>query len=653
MLAAPFSLTTPCHSFPLFSSLMLIPYSRLVPVILGAMLVLSACGSSSETAESPTAANIDTPEEEELGLFVRDIAPFPVLDADSNAFAHPFLGGFNTPRPQFVDINGNGHPDLFVQEHSGQLMFFRNEGGAESARSLTWQTDRFQDIDVGEWFRFVDVNQNGVYDLLAESPYNYIRYYRNVGTRTEPQFELAADTLRDAEGEAIFSDRQNIPNITDLNCDGMPDLLLGRQDGTITHYRAESFDDEGVPVFQHVEDRFEGIEIVEEFANRPSMRHGANSLTFADVNEDDHIDLLWGDFFESGLLYFENRGSCGRPAFINEPTPFPPPEPASTSGYNAPALTDWTGNGRLDLFIGVLGGAYDPNSTLDDNFYFYEAGSNGQYTKRTERFLNGIDVGSETNAAFGDLTGNGAPDMLIANRIAPDDRQTSHITLYENTGTASAPQLEARGILDLPDSYHYAPALADLTGDGQLDLIAGMWNGDIAVHPNTSDETGDPVSFATEPMLTLELPRGGNANPALLDVTGDGQLDIVAGASNGRLYVFENTSDGTDVSFTAHEDHPVVADVKRDRRSAPAFADLTGNGRPDLVVGAEQGGLVMHRNVGEEGAPAFASESESLPVIAPALVTPSFVNLKGGEHPALVIGTEGGGLQYYHITDTL
>lgn len=605
--------------------------------------VLSACSSMS-TVEPSASTSENAP------LFERVIVPFPVLNADGDSLAHPFLGGFNTPRPQFVDIDSDGDVDLFVQERSGRLMYFENDGSSATDQALTWQTDRFQGLDVGEWFRFVE-NRDGGYDLLTESPYNYIRYYRNVGTATEPEFELATDTLHNASGEAIFSDRQNIPNITDLNCNGMPDLLLGRLNGTITHYRATGFDNEGVPVFQHVEDRFQDIEIVEQFAPgaRPSL-HGANSLTFADVNDDGHVDLLWGDFFETSLLYFENRGSCSRPDLPIDPEPFPPPEPASTSGYNAPALTDWTGNGQLDVFIGVLGGAYNPNATLADNFYFYEANENGRYTKRTERFLSGIDAGSETTAAFGDLTGNGTPDMLIANRVAPTDRQTSHVTAYRNTGTAATPQLQEQGPLSLPNSYHYAPALADLTGNGQLDLIVGTWNGRIAGYENTS--SADSITFASEPFFTAELPSSGNANPALFDITGDGRLDIVSGASDGRLYVLENTSTGGTVSFTAHEEHPAVAHVKRERRSAPAFADLTGNGQPDLIVGSEAQGLVMYRSTGGDSAPAFASEPTPLPVDAPALVTPSVVTLEEGR-PALVIGTRSGGLQYYRINGTL
>ena len=45
---------------------------------------------------------------------------------------HPFLGGFNLPRPQLADSDGDGDLDLFIQERSDRVMFFRNisDGGA-------------------------------------------------------------------------------------------------------------------------------------------------------------------------------------------------------------------------------------------------------------------------------------------------------------------------------------------------------------------------------------------------------------------------------------------------------------------------------------------------------------------------------------------
>ncbi len=607
------------------------------------LLVLIGCGS---TEPATDVVDEERPEEEAIGVFERDLTPLPVHDATGTPYAQPFLGGFKNPRPQFVDITGNGHPDLFVQETNNQLMFFENEAGADDARQLTWRTDRFLDLEVGEWFRFVDPEDDGQYDLLTESPYNFIRYYRNVGTHHEPAFEVAADTLRDDTGEPIFSDRQNIPNITDLDCNGVPDLLIGRMDGTITRYSATRSAESEIPVFQHITDRFENIEIVEEFG--PTLQHGANSLTFADLNEDGAIDLFWGDFFESSLLYFENQGTCERPDLDVEPVPFPPPEPVASSGYNAPALVDWTGNGTLDLFIGVLGGAHDPNATLADNFYYYEAQGDGTYTLQTERFLDGIDVGSETSAAFGDLTGNEAPDLLIANRIAPDNRQTSHVYWFENTGSADEPVLEKRTPLGLPENYHYAPDLGDLTGNGLPDLVVGTWSGDLAVHAHTD---ADDEIFDPEPLLELELPRSGNANPTLFDVTGNGLLDMVVGASNGELYLFENVGTETDPQFEVRED--AFEDMKRPRRSAPAFADLTGNGLPDLVIGSEEDGLVMHRNVGSEGDPVFDEDEESLPVIVPMHATPTFVDLFDTGTPSLVVGADGGGLQYYHIRDTL
>jgi FG-GAP repeat. len=147
------------------------------------------------------------------------------------------------------------------------------------------------------------------------------------------------------------------------------------------------------------------------------------------------------------------------------PEPFPPSNPLETSGYNAPALTDWTGNGQYDLFVGVLGGSSDANASLADNFYFYEH-TGTEYRLRSRQFVGGLDVGSESATAVGDLDGDGTADVLVANKIEPTEGATSRVSRLSRQQEAGAPVYQLDGHLDLPSAYQYAPALGDLTGDG-------------------------------------------------------------------------------------------------------------------------------------------------------------------------------------------
>ncbi|MEX0599312.1 MAG: FG-GAP-like repeat-containing protein, partial [Rhodothermales bacterium] len=404
---------------------------------------------------------------------LRVVAPFEVIKPDGTPYDLPFLGGMNVPRPQLVDIDGDGDLDLFVQEYTGAVMFFENTGSANAAE-YTWRSDRYEGLDVGEWYRFADLGGDGRIDLLAEQPFSYIRYYRNVGTPTEPAFEPAADTLRDVDGDPVFSDRQNIPNVTDIDCDRLADLFIGRLDGTVTRY--EAVDSTAVPVFRLVTERFEDIEIVAQFGqpgdanpapmpnipgDDPAYRgpdlgpdrrtatnttapsrstssggrhavalhadplHGANTMTFGDIDGDGDMDLFWGDFFEPSLLRIENRGSCRNPDLSGEPMPFPPPEPIQSSGYNAPTFGDLDGDDDMDLLVGVLGGAFNPNRTAANNLYFYEQIGDGQFELRTRRFLDQIDVGSESYPVLVDLDGDGDDDLLVANKISSQDSRTS------------------------------------------------------------------------------------------------------------------------------------------------------------------------------------------------------------------------------------
>ncbi len=105
------------------------------------------------------------------GSFVREVSPFTVVGRDGTHYAHPFFGGMNVPRPQFRDIDGDGDLDLFLQELSNTVAFFENVG-TPADPSFLWRTDRFQELDVGEWNRFVDLDRDGDPDLLAEQPFS-------------------------------------------------------------------------------------------------------------------------------------------------------------------------------------------------------------------------------------------------------------------------------------------------------------------------------------------------------------------------------------------------------------------------------------------------------------------------------------------------
>jgi hypothetical protein len=166
----------------------------------------------------------------------------------------------------------------------------------------------------------------------------------------------------------------------------------------------------------------------------------------------------------------------------------------------------------------------------------------------------------------------------------------------ENTGSATSPAFITRtgaaNPLNGQDVGSFStPFLADLDGDGDLDLVSGEQSGVFFYYENTGTAVSPafvPRTGAANPLAGHDV--GNGSRPARGDFDGDGDLDLVAGADSGTLSVFENAGNATNPIFVLSigAANPLKGQ-DLGSRSSPSLGDLDGEGDLDLVSGRYDG----------------------------------------------------------------
>jgi hypothetical protein len=185
------------------------------------------------------------------------------------------------------------------------------------------------------------------------------------------------------------------------------------------------------------------------------------------------------------------------------------------------------------------------------------------------------------------------------------------IGIYLNTGTDDDPSFDGGTLLQIGPTgsktnidvgSRATSTVVDWNNDGKKDLVVGAIDGKIRVFLNEGTDTSPDFLgqiIAQADGQDLVVPSG-RSSPVIVDLDGDGKKDLLAGNTEGKLLFYSNTGSDAAPSFSGYtsvEADGVPIDLPGSPRSRHSVCDWTGDGVPDVLVGASDGIVHLYRGV--------------------------------------------------------
>ena len=321
-----------------------------------------------------------------------------------------------------------------------------------------------------------------------------------------------------------------------------------------------------------------------------------------------------------------------------------------------PLPMDWDGDGDLDLLVGC------PDKPTNGVWFFENAaGKDAKFPVLKA----GRRLGPAQQHLRLSWTG-GTPRLLAGNKEFPNFTKGdfSKTTLVFPKDRV-APIKNLRG-----NSWQFA----DFDGDGKYDLLVGhdvwddfgwfttndWWKGYDAqgrwtrgplrgwVYWLRNEGTNDKPRYAAAQQILADgkpLETYGWPFPCLADFDGDGDLDLVCGEFLDGLTYFENIGTRTNPRYAAGRRLPFTMDLQM---IVPTAVDWNGDGKPDLIVGDEDGRVAFIENKGHgEFAPPRYIQQEADELDAGALATPVGVDWDGDGDEDIICGCSAGYILFF------
>lgn len=591
-------------------------------------------------------------------LAIRNNIPLIINNTDTLSSA--WGGGMNDPVWGQLELNGDNLLDLVVfDSYDNTFIPFVNQGGVKPRYEYAPEYySAFKDCDCEYWARFKDYDHDGDLDIFCSANSN-VSVYKNEPVNGRAQLQLEIFNL-DAvyfgtQKLALFSSKVFLPDLEDIDQDGDLDFFtwpsfIRNSPEFYRNVGLDSFGNADTLAFEFITDCWghfvesanDGSLALHDTIGCPLInfspaangcldrtgkpfptqdpitgveKHVGGTNLLLDMDGNNVMDLLLGDIGVSSIFYVHNCGTQDYAyvdtAYANFPTYDTP-----IDLFQNPGLTylDYDNDGIRDLMVGTYESGEEFSENKDPVMWYKNIGSDDapvfSFRQRGQLSSQMADRGRYSKPCFMDVNADGLLDLIVGHGGIYDNSDSTFahgLMLYENVGSkdrAAFKLVDTDYLSTSSNPYVFpSPTVGDIDKDGDMDLLIGQQNGEIAYYENTAT-SGMTATFSLRARAFQGIDAGFAAAPLLHDLDADGDLDLLVGIKQGSIAFYRNIGSSSTPNFlfiTSDWGFMRIQDrfgrQNLGQYATPMLLDIDNDNEVELLVGSEAGNVQIYEGV--------------------------------------------------------